>query len=422
MPKRIRRPFPLEIISRLLDEGVLGPVDLRNALVTELRTVCVGCQAEPPRVKSRLEQVARDLAALTDFAAAGQWEAMRELILAKQPYRFTHPELAGELVKNARRSLPSEPRASDAWAWAGLLVAKGGETQQHQERTAQALAFRANAARVAYEFDRAEELIGAAWRLLDGTGTYDAVVLADVESLEGLLRRQRRQFDVAIDLLSHAAGVYAAADQLYLATLTLNSLSLTHSYAGDSEQALSTGTLVAELAEVHDDHQLRLFAHFNVVWYQCLAGQVETARQNFELLRQFVSEASDEGVRLRVSWLEGRLLGELGHFSSARALLWTAYHGFIASAAPYEAVQVALTLAKLASVKGQPDQLAVVAEALGALQTREDLDLQLQAAAREAVRELRSRLVRGEFPPDTAHRLERDFRFAEMDPGYRFAA
>ena len=163
-------------------------------LFARLRSTAGAVEA---KVAAEREEATRTLEAILALPRHERLEAVKSSVL-----RFQGQVLAELLIDESRRQMPGRPQ--DALALAQLAKAvllHAPMTGFVQELYARAMAHVANALRVLGNLTEAGEMFDDARFLLRGEGGADKRLAAEIDKLEGLLRKAQRRFAEARDPL-----------------------------------------------------------------------------------------------------------------------------------------------------------------------------------------------------------------------------
>jgi tetratricopeptide (TPR) repeat protein len=206
---------------------------------------------------------------------------------------------------------------------------------------------RANAWRVANDFDRAEEDFTRAWDLWRAGADADPPLLAEWQmlSLEASLRQEQHLFPKALDLLERAKAA-SRGDRAAEGRILLKR---EHVYErmGDIERALAVLVDAAPVIEGCGDARLAFLHRFKIA--RSLV-QRERFAEVAALWPRVVELAAGQGKkleRLRVRWVEGSLRAGLGERLEAMAIFVEVQREFTRLRLPYDAALVSLELAVL---------------------------------------------------------------------------
>ncbi|HWN43055.1 MAG TPA: hypothetical protein VNW71_12595 [Thermoanaerobaculia bacterium] len=291
-----------------------------------------------------------------EHVAPARWRAGLQLVIlrglsederlaaVKSIRRFQTWSLAEAVADESTRCASKSVEMADAWARLAVEVAervKGPEGWQNRVR-GYAAAAGPNIRRVQGNLEAADAGLEAANQLwLAGTdpdGILDPGRLLD---LEASLRRDQRQFAVALDRLTRARQVSHKPGRV------LVNRGFTLEVMGEYEQAIETLLEAETLVERRDDPQLWYKLKGNLaVCYTHLARYQEAAALE-EMVRLEALRLGDENELIRLTWVRGRIAAGLGRTREARRLLETALTDFRARELWYD---VALALLELAAL------------------------------------------------------------------------
>jgi len=189
------------------------------------------------------------LAELLDFPASERAERLR-----REPQRFGGLKLASLLLEEVRSRLPGRLREAHAIACLARTVLQHGEqTPETTVLYARAVAQEGNALRALGDLGPAEALLETARFVLSSQGISNPLAQAELDKLEGSLRRVQRHLDSARTLLERAAGTFAAAGLAEEEARALISLGMVWQELGDLDKAVEVTTRAAELAQNSED-------------------------------------------------------------------------------------------------------------------------------------------------------------------------
>ncbi len=210
----------------------------------------------------------------------------------------------------------------------------------------------------------------------DPDGILDPGRLLD---LEASLRRARREFEIALDLLAEARPITH-----HLARVLVKK-GFTQEAMGDYEQAIETYLEAAPLAEKERDPRTSYTLRFNLAIAYTHPGRFVEALALLHEVREIVTSRGDENEIPRLTWLKGRIAAGMGR-DDARSDLELALRQFADKGMHYDVALALLELSalllkegKTAEVKALTPKLADVftsrkvhREALAALQLFQD--------------------------------------------------
>jgi tetratricopeptide (TPR) repeat protein len=344
-----------------------APADVRRARRIAAR---VGL-TETSRMYARLLDLGRARRLEHARRQAGrQWEALRRLPPAGQRDRLErspelwHWALVERLCDESVRAAADDAARALHLATMAVRVGElvpGDETGRSALR-GWASAFVANAERVGIDHRAAEASFVTAWRLWRAAEPARVCPLGEwrLLDLEASLRRDRRQFGAALELLDRA---FAAAPASARARILLKK-NYTLEQAGDIEAALAALEEAAPLVEAAGEPRLGWVLKINRI---VALGHLQRYREAEALLPDLRALTFELGQRLdliRVGWLDGRIAAGLGRRVHGRTGLDQARREFEAVGDFYDGALVALELAVLDLEDGKAAEVAVLAEEL----------------------------------------------------------
>jgi len=376
-----KEPLSREALAAILLHFPCAP-EAVDVLVAADKLIATATSPEPPSPvalteEERWEVYRATLAAawsLAEALAAGLAGGLRQAkaARARQEAEEAFPRLAS-CAPAERQALPSIYPEYRSWALAVRVAEASVEAAADDAERALELAElacsiaerveeepgfrlrleghclgrRANAWRVANEYDRAEEDFTRAWELWRAGSDADPLLLAEWQmlSLEASLRRAQQRFPDALDLLERAkaaSGEDRAAEGRIL-------LQREHVYEqmGDIEGALAALAEAAPAVEGCGDPRLAFLHRFKTALNLIHLRRFAEAA---ELWPRVVELAAGQGHRLeqlRVRWVEGRLRTGLGERLEAMAIFVAIQREFTRLRLPYDAALVSLELAVL---------------------------------------------------------------------------
>lgn len=347
-------------------EGAHGPIPGEHGRAEykrAVRSVADGARELEEALHRERVRAAREL---EELLALPHEEAEGKIRRART--RFRSPSLAQLLLAEARAALPDRPR--DALERAGLaervawrMVAQGRPLPTLQAELGMlAVAHQGNALRILDDLRGADHAFDFARGIAAREGVSDPAVLAEVDSLEGSLRRAQRRFEDAEKLLRRAVGLAVAAkdDQQLVAILLTQGVLFQQS--GRLEEALGCVEAALAVLPASASERLRLSCMHNRLDYLCELGHSDLAAELLEeadpLYRHFV----DPWTVNRHRWVLGKIAWGTGRLEEAVSHLVAARQGFASADARYDAALVSLEVAEIHLELGQPSDARLVAE------------------------------------------------------------
>lgn len=306
---------------------------------------------------------------LRELLALAHEEALAKVHRART--RFRSPSLAQLLLAEVRAALPDRPRQAleraelaEKVAWR-LSSAGRALPALQAELGVLAVAHQGNAHRVLDDLRAADQAFDFARGAADHNGVVDPAVLAELDALEGSLRRAQRRFGEAERLLRRSVTLAVAAeDRLGVVRSLLKLGSLYHAWQAPA-RALSQIDAASQALPVEAPLRLRLCVVHNRLDCLCDLAEYSIAEELLEEASSLYQHFDDPWTVNRVHWLKGKIARGTERLAEAIARLDAALTGFAAAGARYDAALVALELAELYLDAGRlADGRRVAAEAL----------------------------------------------------------
>lgn len=291
----------------------------------------------------QLRTAERDFRALL---ALGRAERLARIRRARS--RFRGPTLAGLLLAKAEGHMPAEPEVLfelAETAYAVLLATK--DERGVDEPIARAMALMANGLRASGDLPGAERQMGTAREIVRRHAVTDPAVCAEIDWLEGLLRKDQGRLREGEEVLVRSVALYGVARDRIGAARSLISLGLL--YHERSELARAADVTRAALGHLDSDRHLRLWlcAKHNLALFLCDAGRPDEAAEALEMEDSLYERFPDAWTRLRRTWLEGKIAAGLGRLEEAERALRTVREGFEQQGHGPNAERVELELARV---------------------------------------------------------------------------
>jgi len=371
-----------------------------------------GARRLDERVAADERQARRRLSELLELPAAERPERLRTA-----PERFAGPALASLLIDEARQATPGRPRDAEALASLARAVLQHGEhTGYTAELYARALAHGANALRVRGELCRADDLLGQARFMLQAQEGGDRPVRAELDSLEGSLRRDQRRLKDAERLFTRAATAWALEQDSVRAARELLNLGVVLREKGDAERSVEYLIDAADRLDPETEPRLSLYARHNLADSLNDAGRPFEARELVEETRPLWTHHSDPLTDLRRFWLEGKIARSLGEIAEAEHAFLAVRDSFLGQGIGYDAALVSLDLAQLYATEGRTADLKRLAEEIVPVFEAQDVHREAAAALMLFQDAVRAEQLTLHFLRDLAHYLHS----ARHDPRHPF--
>lgn len=377
-------------------------------------------QKSQKRLLSRLSMAAAEVAAGPGLLAELRRHSLdRWRLLFRNSERFHSLALAREILHAGHADAFDAPTVGAAVIRAGLDLIDLLDGERYGERLlddlrARGWALVGDCYRMAGDLKAAAAAFRRAGRLI--RDTTDPEELAKYKYLLGMLSKEQGRYERALALFRRARELSEEIGDRDKLARILNSTATLKRERGEPEEALPLLLEASSLVESLDDERLAMFVDSNLAL--CLAdlGDYAGAGEIFERYRKQYAAATQSYVRLRASWLEGRIAAGLGDTERGESLLAGARAEYLERGQHYNAALVSLHLAALYARQGRTAELKALAEEMATVFVAQDVPAEAIAALaffRQAVEQERAteELVGG-----VARFLQR----ARTEPGIRF--
>ncbi len=331
--------------------------------------------------------------------------------------RFRGVILARMLLDEAKRHMPAEPGVVYELAeTAEAVLLRTPDTPGLYDLFARAVAYRANAERAKGNLLAAGDTLRSARGLIRNKGVTDPEVYAEVDWIEGALRKDQRQFKEAEELLVRAVNLYGLTGTKEEAAQPLITLGLLYYDLGDYRQATEVTKVAVEMMSPKAAPRSYLCARHNLALFLAESGDYGTAEEILHEDKRLYRRFPDLWTNLRQSWLKGKIAWGLGDLAEAERLLGEVRNGFILQNIGYDAAMVSLDLALIYVQQKRAPELKQLADEMHRIFAAGDVHREAMAALllfEDAVREER---LTAENVEDLAGYLKR----ARSNPGLRF--
>ncbi len=296
-----------------------------------------------PRIDAERKAAAQRLTHLLKVSPARRLE-----MIAEAPSRYQGLALGAQLLETSLSQMPGRPTEALAWAHLAKRVLANSELSNLvTELYARASAHVANALRTLGHLPEASSQFEDARFLLRLQPTLDPLTSAEMDSMEGSLRRDQRRFGEAEHLLERATLSYRATGQLREEAFTLLKLGSLYREQGKPDQGVTQAKRVLAMHDPAQEPHLCLYAGHNLADALCDCGLHAQAREALGKNRSLQDEYGDPLSLLRLQWVEGKIAHGLGEHHEAEILFLLARHGFERHEIACDAALVSLELAVL---------------------------------------------------------------------------
>jgi tetratricopeptide (TPR) repeat protein len=345
-----------------------------------------------------LEAVARGELSSRVLAAAVR--DLRELVrmsartrptrIARANSRFRGVLLAELLLSEAKCSMPAYPQTVLELAEAAAAVLlRTPPAAGHFEALTRVYAYKANSLRARSDLQAADEQMGLTRRQLQSGETADLTLLAEVDAIEGVLRKDQRRLAEAEKLLFRSVGLYRHAGQTVEAARVLVVLGTVYAHQDDLTRAIDTNRAALESIDAEAEPRLSLCCRHNLSLFLVEAGDLESAADALQADEPLYRRFADPWTRLRKRWLDGKVAAGRGDIAAAEQAFLMVREGFLRQGVGYDAALVSLDLALLYLAEGWTYQVKQLALEMRPIFESEDIHQEALAALllfEEAVR------------------------------------
>jgi tetratricopeptide (TPR) repeat protein len=331
--------------------------------------------------------------------------------------RFRSLALAGLLLSEARSSIPADPqRVYELAEVAEAVLLRTPQAPGYFDALTRASAYRANALRATGKITEADERFLRTRRLIRSEEVTDLLVYAEVDWLEGVLRKDQRRFGGAEGLLIRSASLFQLAGERIEAARPLLALGLLYGERQELAKAIETTDTALRGIRPEIDPRLYCYARHNLILFLCDAGRFREAEAPLEEHRELYQDCLDPYTQARLVWIEGKIALGLGRWDQAERLFIAVRQNFIDQANGYDTAMVSLDLALVYLKAGRITELKSLADEMHGVFASEGIHREALVALRlfeEAAREER---ITVELLEDLALYLKR----ARRNPALRF--
>ncbi len=321
--------------------------------------------------------------------------------------RFRGPVLADRLIQESRRRTPADPQEGyDLAELARAVVQRSLDHPDTFPLFALASAQMANARRAGGDLRQADQHFLYVRFLVRDQGVTDPLALAQIDHLEGSLRKDQRRFGEAEELLTRSAMLFRISGDAVGTARVLLKLGELYFHRGLLDQGIETVQVALERLSPEEETWLYLNGRHNLALYLTEAGRYAEAEGLVAADEELYGRHPEPWTQLRLSWLRGKIAAGLGEPAEAERLFRETRDGFARQGNGYDAAMASLDLALLYLEEGRTAEVQPLAGEMVALFESRDVHREALAAVRlfqEAAQreEVTARMVR-----ELAGRLE----------------
>lgn len=330
------------------------------------------------RVREEAAEILREI----DHAAAllgellGQSEPDRRRLVDEQP-RFRALVLCDLLLDRSREAGFTDPGAAIELAELGVAVSGRLDAGHYgealvEDARARAWGHLANAFRIGSDLRRAEEAL----RKAEGhhrQGGEDAYVGAEILGFKASLRNSQGQYQEAADLLDPAIQIYREAKDRHREGRTILKKATSLGYAGRNAKAIQLVRRGLAKIDIYEEPRLLVSARHNLIGYLNEVGRHEEALRALAETRGLYLQLGERTPLVRLRWLEGKILRDLGRAEEAETAFREVRDELIGLNLGLDAALVSLDLAMILLDRGDAGELKrLAAEMIAVFESRDD--------------------------------------------------
>ena len=219
-------------------------------------------------LEQTLERAERDLREILKLSHEERLAKIR-----RSTSRFRGVALARMLLAEARGHFAADSRTVyELSETAQAVLHRTPGAVGAADLLARTAAFMGNALRALGDLPGAEGRFTFARHVITHGGVTDSLLYAEVDWLEGILRKDQRQFAKAEELLVRAVTLYRIAGEETAATYPLMSLGLLCYDRQEYGQALDVFKVMLQIVRPEDEPRLYCYAHHNLTLTLCEIG------------------------------------------------------------------------------------------------------------------------------------------------------
>ena len=307
--------------------------------------------------------------------------AERLIRIDRSRSRFRGSVLAERLIQESRRRTPASPREGlDLAELARAVVHRSPDHPDTFSLLALASALMANACRAGGDLRQAEEHFRHVRYLVRNQGVTDPLALAQIDHLEGSLRKDQRRFQEAEELLTRAAMLFRISGDAAETARVLLILGELSFHQGLLDRAIEIVQAALERLPPEEEPRLYLNGRHNLALYLAEAGRFAQAAGLVAADADLYRRHPDSWTQLRLSWLRGKIAAGLGDTAEAERLFRETRDGFARQGNGYDAAMASLDLALLYLKEGRTADVLPLAEEMAALFEARDVHREALAA------------------------------------------
>ncbi|HEX3129686.1 MAG TPA: hypothetical protein VH394_20290 [Thermoanaerobaculia bacterium] len=326
------------------------------------------------RASEILDEIDRSTALLEEILAESAPD--RRWLVEEQP-RFRALMLCDLIFEKSRAAGFTDPATALDLAELGVLISDRLDTGHYGERLvedarARAWGHLANAFRIASDLRRAEEALGTAEEHHRQAGE-DAYTGAEILSFKASLLNAQGRYDEAAALLDPVAHMYREARDAHREGRTLIQKAAAVSYAGRHAEAIRLARRGLAKIDIFEEPRLLIAGRHNLIASLRGSGQHKEALKALSETRGLYLQLGERSPLVRLRWLEGKILRDLGRLDEAEAALREVKTELVELRLGLDAALASLDLAMVFLEQGEAGEIKrLAAEMIAVFESRED--------------------------------------------------
>jgi tetratricopeptide (TPR) repeat protein len=223
--------------------------------------------------EAREKQAERELSRLLPLTQAERLEKIH-----RSSRRFRGLELAHRLLEEAKKGMPERRQETfDLAEVAEQVLLRSPMAPGYFDALARASAYRANALRASGKLAEADKRMATARSLIRHQDVTATLVVAEVDAMEGVLRKDQRRFQEAEDLLTRSAVLFELAGERREAARPLMALGAMYHHRQETAKAIETTKAALASLNAVREPRLYLSARFHLALFLAESGRLEAA-------------------------------------------------------------------------------------------------------------------------------------------------
>lgn len=300
----------------------------------------------------------------------------RRRLVEEQP-RFRALMLCDLLLDRSREAGFTDPGTAVELADLAVVVSGRLDAEHYgealvEDAKARAWGHLANAFRIANDLRQAEEALRKAEEHHERGGE-DAYLGAEILGFKSSLLNSQGRYMEAAALLDPAIRIYREAKDRHREGRTIIKKASSLSYAGKNAHAIRLVRQGLAKIDIFEEPRLLVSARHNLIGYLNEVGRHEQALQTLSETRGLYLQLGERSILVRLRWLEGKILRDLGRTDEAEAAFREVRDELIGLSLGLDAALVSLDLAMILLERGDTGELKrLAAEMIPVFESRDD--------------------------------------------------